>query len=210
MFDLCPPAIIYLIFSLIQIIIDTFKGLYNVVVIKTIITIFVTILLNVLCLKGLSVVSWIFVFIPFILMSVIVVIILYVFGLNVTTGKLNRNYNTTKAPSSSSTTTTPINNSNTTTDSYGNIIVYNPAYNPLTNPVYYNNPNIIIRKPPTSPSPITTPMPTTTTPMPTTTTPMPTTTPIPTTTPGQTKTTTLKPTSISRDNSNYRYNPTFF
>ena len=65
MFGLCPPAIIYLIFSLIQIIIDSFKGLYNAAIIKTIIMIFVTLLLNILCLQGLGVVSWIFVFIPF-------------------------------------------------------------------------------------------------------------------------------------------------
>ena len=32
--NLCPPALIYLIFSLVQIIIDTLKGLYNTAFIK--------------------------------------------------------------------------------------------------------------------------------------------------------------------------------
>jgi len=89
MINLCAPAIIYLIFSITQILIDTFKGLYNTAFIKTIVATMVTLLLNILCSQGLSVVSWIIVFIPFILMTVIVSILLYVFGLDATTGKLN-------------------------------------------------------------------------------------------------------------------------
>ncbi len=85
---LCAPAIIYLIFSLTQILIDTYKGLYNTVGMKAIVTIMVTLLLNILCERGLGVVSWIIVFIPFIFMTVIVSILLYVFGLDVATGKI--------------------------------------------------------------------------------------------------------------------------
>ena len=65
MTNLCAPAIIYLIFSATQILIDTFKGLYNTAFMKVIVTIMVTLLLNILCQRGLSVVSWIFIFIPF-------------------------------------------------------------------------------------------------------------------------------------------------
>jgi ABC-type polysaccharide transport system permease subunit len=90
MVNLCPPAIIYLIFSITQIIIDTIKGLYNTAFIKIIVTIMVTLLLNILCENGLGVVSWIIVFIPFILMTVIVSLILYAFGLNESTGKINK------------------------------------------------------------------------------------------------------------------------
>jgi hypothetical protein len=89
--NLCPPAIIYLIFSITQIIIDIFKGLYNTAFIKVIVTTMVTFLLNILCEKGLSAVSWIIVFIPFILMTVIVSMLLYVFGLDAATGNLNYN-----------------------------------------------------------------------------------------------------------------------
>jgi predicted membrane protein len=89
MINLCPPAIIYLIFSITQILIDTFKGFYNTAFIKTIVAIMVTLLLNILCRQGLSIISWIIVFIPFILMTVIVSILLYVFGLDPSTGKLN-------------------------------------------------------------------------------------------------------------------------
>ena len=51
--------------------------------------IIITILLNSLCQSGMGIVSWIIVFVPFIFMSVIVAILLYVFGLDPATGKLN-------------------------------------------------------------------------------------------------------------------------
>ena len=46
-----------------------------------------TLLLNYLCSQGLGVISWIIVFIPFILMTVIVTLLLVVFGLDPLTGK---------------------------------------------------------------------------------------------------------------------------
>jgi hypothetical protein len=88
MLNLCAPALIYVAFSLTQIIIDTFKGLYNTAFFKFIVMIIITILLNALCQSGMGIVSWIIVFIPFIFMSVIVAILLYVFGLDAATGKL--------------------------------------------------------------------------------------------------------------------------
>jgi hypothetical protein len=139
MINLCAPAIIYLIFSITQILIDTFKGLYNTAFMKVIVTVMVTLLLNILCEKGLSVVSWIIVFIPFILMTVIVSMLLYVFGLDTATGSLNYQYNGT--------------NSNTkyghgiSIDALGNIKVYDPEYKSSKNHVYYNSPNIIIPNP---------------------------------------------------------------
>ena len=92
MFYLCPPALIYIAFSLTQIVIDTFKGLYNTAFFKFIVMIIITFLLNALCQSGMTIVSWIIVFIPFIFMSVIVTILLYVFGLDAATGKLNFKY----------------------------------------------------------------------------------------------------------------------
>lgn len=89
MLNLCAPALIYVAFSLTQIIIDTFKGLYNTAFFKIIVMIVITILLNALCQSGMSIISWIIVFIPFIFMSVIVAILLYVFGLDPATGELN-------------------------------------------------------------------------------------------------------------------------
>jgi hypothetical protein len=89
MLNLCAPALIYVAFSLTQIIIDTFKGLYNTAFFKVIVMIIITILLNSLCQSGMGIISWVIVFVPFIFMSVIVAILLYVFGLDPATGQLN-------------------------------------------------------------------------------------------------------------------------
>jgi hypothetical protein len=136
MIKLCAPAIIYAIFSITQILIDLYKGLYNTAFMKVIVAVMVTLLLNILCEKGLNTVSWIIVFIPFILMTVVVSMLLYFFGLDAATGKLN-----TTCKDDESTT------QNVTTDNYGNIIVYDPSYNPITHPIYYQTPNIIIPNP---------------------------------------------------------------
>lgn len=87
--SLCPPAIIYLVFSFTQIIIDMFKGLYNTAFFKFIVMLFFTFLLNVLCMEGLSIISWIIVFIPFMMMSIVTALLLFVFGLDPATGKLH-------------------------------------------------------------------------------------------------------------------------
>jgi hypothetical protein len=134
MINLCAPAIIYLIFSITQILIDTFKGLYNTAFMKIIVAIMVTLLLNILCEKQLTVVSWIIVFIPFMLMTVIVSILLYTFGLDAATGNL-----------SSGSTSNYYNG--ITTDPSGNILIYDPEYNSTTNPVYYQSPNIFVPNP---------------------------------------------------------------
>jgi hypothetical protein len=89
MFSLCAPALIYVAFSLTQIVIDTFKGLYNTAFFKVIVMVIITILLNALCQAGMGIISWIIVFIPFIFMSIVVAILLYVFGLDPATGNLN-------------------------------------------------------------------------------------------------------------------------
>jgi len=89
MFSVCSPAIIYVIFSVTQIIIDLVKGLYNTALVKVLVMFMVTLLLNILCERGLGVISWLIVFIPFILMTVIVTLLLYFFGLNATTGTIN-------------------------------------------------------------------------------------------------------------------------
>ena len=80
--SLCAPALIFLIFSIIQIFIDIFKTYYNQAFFKFISMILVTLLLNILCKKGLGTIAWMLVFIPFILMTLISVILIIVFGLN--------------------------------------------------------------------------------------------------------------------------------
>jgi len=108
--SICPPALIYLAFSLTQIVIDTFKGLYNTAFFKFIVMVTITFLLNALCQGGMTIISWVLVFIPFIFMTVIVAILLYVFGLDAATGTLNFKCDTPDPDSNliySSTNTTP-------------------------------------------------------------------------------------------------------
>lgn len=110
MFNLCTPALIYVIFSLTQIIIDTSQGMYNTAFVKTIVAMIITCLLNWLCETGMGIVSWIIVFIPFLFMSVIVALLLFVFGLDPATGKA---YGGNMVYSSSTNSNT---NSNTTSN----------------------------------------------------------------------------------------------
>ena len=86
--NLCPPALIYLIFSVTQVVIDTVKGLYNTALIKVWVAFIFTILLNYLCSLGLGIISWFIVFIPFLLMTLVVAILLLMFGLDPATGKI--------------------------------------------------------------------------------------------------------------------------
>ena len=83
----CAPALLYVAFSLTQIIIDTFKHMYNTALVKVIIMIIFTFILNILCQRGLGIISWFIVFIPFITMTVITAILLISFGLHPSTGK---------------------------------------------------------------------------------------------------------------------------
>ena len=86
--QICPPALIYLIFSITQVFIDISQGVYNTAFIKIWVSFIFTILLNYLCKSGLTIISWLIVFIPFILMTVIVSILLFMFGLDPSSGKL--------------------------------------------------------------------------------------------------------------------------
>lgn len=85
---LCSPALIYIAFVSTQIIIDIFKKQYRSAFYKLIIMIIITILLNVLCQRDMSVVSWIIVFIPFIFTTYATLLLIYLFGYNLVTGDL--------------------------------------------------------------------------------------------------------------------------
>ena len=87
-YNICSPALIYLVFSMTQVVVDSIKGLYNVALLKFIMLVLFTMLLNILCQRGLGLVSWIIVFVPFILMSVITSILLFVFGLDPSSGAI--------------------------------------------------------------------------------------------------------------------------
>lgn len=89
--NICSPAIIYLGFSITQIVIDIYKTMYNTAFLKFVVSIVFTIILNIICERGLSIISWIIVFIPFMFITVITSILLYMFGLDPFFGKLKYN-----------------------------------------------------------------------------------------------------------------------
>lgn len=86
--ELCKPSLIYLIFSFVQVIIDTFNGYFNVAMLKAFTAILISILFNYLCKQGLGIVSWVIIFIPFILKSVVISILLLTLGLDPRSGRL--------------------------------------------------------------------------------------------------------------------------
>lgn len=87
--NVCPPALLYLAFSIVQIIIDLFRGDNLQAFFKFIVMIIFTIVLNAICNAGMSVISWFIVFIPFILMTYITTILFFIFGVN-PAGKMNK------------------------------------------------------------------------------------------------------------------------
>ena len=90
--DFCGPALLYVAFSLTHIIVDLFKHMYNTALVKFIVMIIFTFLLNLLCQRGLTVISWFIVFIPFITMTVITTLLLIIFGLSPFTGKVEKTH----------------------------------------------------------------------------------------------------------------------
>jgi len=79
---LCPPALIYVVFFLIQIIVELGNNNYKQALIQTIICIIFTCILQIFCNANLSIISWILVFIPIIMYTYMVLLILMVFRLN--------------------------------------------------------------------------------------------------------------------------------
>lgn len=96
--DLCAPAFIYLIFSLIQICVDSFNGLLKTAMIKLFVMVIVTFLLNTLCGAGLSIISWIIVLVPFLFMVISTSILIYVFGTNISKPKETKETKEPKEP----------------------------------------------------------------------------------------------------------------
>ena len=107
--NLCAPALLYLVFSLTQIIIDIFKNMYNTAFFKFIVMILFTLGLNILCQRGLGIISWFIVFIPFIMMTIITTLLLFVFGLSPSKGNLDYSVDYPKSdPSSMPVVPTPV------------------------------------------------------------------------------------------------------
>jgi hypothetical protein len=84
--QLCAPIIIYIMFSLLQIILDLLKGLYNSAGVKLIISAIITACLYFLCKKGWDLVAWFIVLTPLLFVAAITAFVLYKLRLNTTFG----------------------------------------------------------------------------------------------------------------------------
>lgn len=80
--QLCPPSIIFVIFLFIFLIIDLYDNKYRTAFAKMIIGFIITSLLQVLCLSGLGIISWMIVFLPLIIYTYMTIIIYAAFGIN--------------------------------------------------------------------------------------------------------------------------------
>jgi hypothetical protein len=133
MMEICAPALVYIFFTLSQIVIDIYNGAIEPAFLKIIVGIIVSGLLIILCTKGFSNVAWVIVLVPFIYMTCMVAILIFYMGYDFTTQRiLIKNNNLVN------------DNENITTDSEGNIFIYNPEYDHVNNPVYYKDSYIVI------------------------------------------------------------------
>ncbi len=81
--NLCTPALIYAIFSTFQIFFDLYSRRYFLSISKLIVTIVFTYLLNILCSKGLTIISWFLIALPFIFTLIFIEILLVSMGIQV-------------------------------------------------------------------------------------------------------------------------------
>tara|TARA_B100001093_G_scaffold510824_1_gene577436 strand:- start:5501 stop:5926 length:426 start_codon:yes stop_codon:yes gene_type:complete len=72
----CTPTTFYLVFAGIQIFMDLVNGIYQSAMVKLVIAVVFSTLLNILCMRNLGVVSWLLVFMPFILTTLISALVL--------------------------------------------------------------------------------------------------------------------------------------
>lgn len=79
---LCPPALLYVVFFMINIIVEISEAKYKTAITQTIICIIFTCILQLLCVADMSVISWLLVFIPIIMYTYMVLIIFLVFRMN--------------------------------------------------------------------------------------------------------------------------------
>lgn len=92
---LCKPALIYLIFSITQIILDIYGKFFELALVKMIISFLITFVLDSLCKSGMTSVAWIFIFIPFVLMTIVISILLLALSVNYKDISQHKNQNTT-------------------------------------------------------------------------------------------------------------------
>ena len=82
---ICGPVILYIGFCLVHILIDLYQKQPEQAAVKFFVMFIFSFVLQILCMRGLGIISWIIVFIPFILFTYITAVIFVVFGFDVPT-----------------------------------------------------------------------------------------------------------------------------
>ncbi len=77
---LCSPALIYLAFSIMQLVLDMSQGKFKLAIAKLFICLMFTYLLNVLCDQKLTNLSWIIISLPFLFMGYLSLLLVYALG----------------------------------------------------------------------------------------------------------------------------------
>lgn len=90
---LCTPSIVYLVYSIAQVLHKIHNLQYSSALIEMIIAVLFALLLNYLCYNGMEVISWIIIFIPFLFMSVTITALLSLFGSDPNSGHILINGN---------------------------------------------------------------------------------------------------------------------
>ena len=81
---ICGPVILYIGFCLVHILVDLYQKQPEQAAVKFFVMFIFSFVLQILCMRGLGIISWIIVFIPFILFNYITAVIFVVFGLDPT------------------------------------------------------------------------------------------------------------------------------
>jgi hypothetical protein len=90
---LCNPALLYVIFASVQIIFDLVNEMWTLAITKTFVAILFTFVLNMLCVNGLSVISWFLILIPFFFTLLLVEILIFILGVQTEKEDTNNNNN---------------------------------------------------------------------------------------------------------------------
>ena len=83
---MCIPAIVYLVYVIIYILMDIKNNNYSNMVLKIWIGVLIFALLHFLCYNGLTIIAWLMIAIPFIYMILVISILLFIFNVDPSTG----------------------------------------------------------------------------------------------------------------------------
>jgi len=103
-----------------------FKELYQDALFKLVAMIMITLLLNILCEQNLELVAWIIVLVPFILITEMIIMLVYIFGVKTYNGTIDYKNEQTKSTETKSTNSIHSTNISYPSPPYGSS---SPAYN---------------------------------------------------------------------------------